>query len=246
MRTIAIANHKGGVGKTTSVASIGAALSQKGKRVLLVDLDTQANLSSSLLDEEQERTIYDAISQGENLPIYPVRENLYITPSSLDMAGVELEISSRISREFILKDLLEPERDNYDYILLDCPPSLGLVTLNALVASTSLYIPLTAEALPTKGLKMLTDVLQSVKKRLNPTLSLDGVIITRWENSKLSRNVEESLRSTFGEAVFNTKIRKNISLAEAPLSSQDIFRYAPDSNGAKDYQALAEEILARG
>ena len=246
MRTIAIANHKGGVGKTTSVASIGAALSQKGKRVLLVDLDTQANLSSSLLDEEQERTIYDAISQGETLPIYPVRENLYITPSSLDMAGVELEISSRISREFILKDLLEPERDNYDYILLDCPPSLGLVTLNALVASTSLYIPLTAEALPTKGLKMLTDVLQSVKKRLNPTLSLDGVIITRWENSKLSRNVEESLRSTFGEAVFNTKIRKNISLAEAPLSSQDIFRYAPDSNGAKDYQALAEEILARG
>lgn len=246
MKIIAITNHKGGVGKTTSVASIGSALSQKGKRVLLVDLDTQANLSSSLLGEEQERTIYDAISQGENLPIYPVRENLYITPSSLDMAGVELEISSRISREFILKDLLEPERDNYDYILLDCPPSLGLVTLNALVASTTLYIPLTAEALPTKGLKMLTDVLLSVKKRLNPTLSLEGVIITRWENSKLSRNVEESLRSTFGEAVFNTKIRKNISLAEAPLSSQDIFRYAPDSNGAKDYQALAEEILARG
>ena len=244
-KIIAIANHKGGVGKTTSVASIGSILANYGKRVLLLDLDAQANLTSSLLATEPEETVYNSLRSGNALPIARVRDNLDIVASSLEMAGVELELSSRMSREFILKDLLEPIQENYDYILLDCPPSLGLVTLNALTASTSLYIPLTAEALPSKGLKMLTDILHMVKKRLNPTISLDGVIITRWENSKLSKMVEEKLRSSFGTAVFNTKIRKNVSLAEAPLFSKDIITYAPDSNGAKDYQSLTEEIMTR-
>ena len=245
-KIIAIANHKGGVGKTTSVASIGSVLANKGKRVLLVDLDAQANLTSSYLATEQEQTIYDSLKGDIDLPVVNLRENLDIVCSSLEMAGVELELSSRMSREFILKDLLEPVQERYDYILLDCPPSLGLVTLNALTASTSLYIPLTAEALPSKGLKMLTDILQMVKKRLNPTIALDGVIITRWENSKLSKMVEEKLRSSFGTAVFNTKIRKNVAIAEAPLFSKDIITYAPDSNGAKDYQSLTEEIIERG
>lgn len=243
-KIIAIANHKGGVGKTTSVASIGSVLASKGKRVLLVDLDAQANLTGSFLAEEQERTIYNAL-KGEQLPIVSIRPSLDIVCSSLEMSGVDLEISSQMSREYLLKDLLEPQRSKYDYILLDCPPSLGLITLNALVAADSLYIPLTAEALPSKGLVMLTDILQMVKKRLNPTLSLDGVIVTRWENSKLSKMVEEQLRATFGSVVFNTKIRKNISIAEAPLVAKDILSYAPDSNGARDYQSLAEEILER-
>ena len=246
-KIIAIANHKGGVGKTTSVASVGSILANYGKRVLLLDLDAQANLTSSLLAREpkQEETVYNSLKSGADLPVITLRDNLDIVCSSLEMAGVELELSSRMEREYILKELLEPLQERYDYILLDTPPSLGLVTLNALVAATDLYIPLTAEALPSRGLKMLLDILQMVKKRLNPTISLSGVIITRWESSNLSKMVEETLRSNFGEAVFNTKIRKNIAIAEAPLFAKDIVTHAPDSNGAKDYQNLTEEIIER-
>ena len=244
-KIIAIANHKGGVGKTTSVASIGSILANYGKRVLLLDLDAQANLTSSLLATEPEETVYSSLRRGEALPIVGVKPNLDIVCSSLEMAGVELELSSRMEREYILKELLEPIQDKYDYILLDTPPSLGLVTLNALVAATDLYIPLTAEALPSRGLTMLLDILQMVKKRLNPTIALSGVIITRWESSNLSKMVEEKLRSNFGEAVFNTKIRKNVAIAEAPLFSKDIISHAPDSNGAKDYRDLTEEVIER-
>ena len=244
-KVIAIANHKGGVGKTTSVASIGAILSQMGKRTLLIDLDAQANLTTSLLPEEPERTIYLSIKNGDPLPIVEVGDTLHLVPSSLDMAGVELEVSNRMSREFILKDLIEPIAKDYDYILLDCAPSLGIITLNALVAATELYIPLTAEALPSKGLTKLIDIVHNVQRRLNPSISISGVIITRWERSKLSQMVEEALRSSFGDAVFKTRIRKNISIAEAPLQAMDIVSYAPDSNGAKDYQALTREIIER-
>lgn len=242
---IAIANHKGGVGKTTSVASIGAILASMGKRTLLIDLDAQANLTSSYLAEEPEETVYNSLKGDTALPVKNLRENLDIVCSSLEMAGVELEIANKMSRECLLKDLLEPIQDKYEYILLDCPPSLGLVTLNALVAATDLYIPLTAEALPSRGLTMLLDILQMAKKRLNPTIALSGVIITRWKNSNLSKMVEEQLRSNFGEAVFKTKIRENISVAEAPLFSKDIISHAPNSNGAKDYKSLTEEIVAR-
>lgn len=244
-KIIAIANHKGGVGKTTSVASIGAILSQMGKRTLLIDLDAQANLTTSLLPEEPERTIYPSIKNGDPLPIVEVSDTLHLVPSSLDMAGVELEVSNRMSREFILKDLIEPIAKDYDYILLDCAPSLGIITLNALVAATELYIPLTAEALPSRGLTKLIDIVHNVQRRLNPSISISGVIITRWERSKLSQMVEEALRSSFGDAVFKTRIRKNISIAEAPLQAMDIVSYAPDSNGAKDYQALTREIIER-
>lgn len=244
-KVIAVANHKGGVGKTTSVASIGAILANMGKRTLLVDLDAQANLTSSFLSKEPEETIYSSLKGSSPLPVVHLRENLDIVCSSLDMAGIELEISSRMSREHILQELLEPIQEDYEYILLDCPPSLGLVTLNALVAATDLYIPLTAEALPSRGLKMLLDILQTVKKRLNPSITLSGVIITRWKNSNLSKMVEEQLRTSFGDAVFTTKIRENISVAEAPLFAKDIISHAPGSNGAKDYQSLTEEIIRR-
>lgn len=245
-KVIAIANHKGGVGKTTSVASIGAILSEMGKRVLLVDLDAQANLTSSLLKGEQERTIYKALKGDEALPVVKVKERLSIVPSSLELAGIELELSGRMSREFILKELIEPHLNSYDYILLDCPPSLGLITINALTAATDLYIALTAEALPTKGLKMLLDITSMVQKRLNKEIALSGVIITRWEKSNLSLMVEETLRDSFGDKVFATKVRKNVQVAEAPLHSKDIIAYAPHSNGAKDYRALVAEILKRG
>lgn len=241
-RIIAVANHKGGVGKTTSVATIGAVLSQEYK-VLMIDLDAQANLTTSFLQEEQEATIYDAI-KGAALPIVNVKENLDIIPSGLEMAGIELEISGRMQREYILKDLIEPIADKYDYILLDCPPSLGLVTINAFVASKELFIPLTAEALPSKGLTMLLDILAMVQKRANKEIELTGVIITRYEKSKLSQMVEESLRSNFGDIVFQTKIRKNVAIAEAPLYAQSVLSYAPSSKGTQDYMSLTEEIKA--
>ena len=161
------------------------------------------------------------------------------------MAGVELDLSSRISREFILKKLLKPLAGQYDYILLDCPPSLGLVTINALVAAREIFIPLTAEALPSRGLAKLTNIVQMVRENLNEDLTLSGVIITRWEGTNLSKMVEKQLRDLFGDTIFKTKIRKNVSIAEAPLYAMDVVRYAPDSNGARDYTSLTEEILAQ-
>lgn len=244
-KIIAISNHKGGVGKTTSVASIGAILSSKGYKVLMIDLDAQSNLTSSLTQEEPERTIYNALRERSELPILEIKENLHLTPSSLELAGIELELSSAMSREFILKDLIEPIADNYDYILLDTPPSLGLIVVNSFVAATDLYIPLTAEALPFKGLKMITDIASMVQKRLNPELSLSGIFITRWGGRKLNKMVEEALRANFGEKVFNTKVRENISIAEAPLTGKGIIDYAPNSNGAQDYLALTEELLSK-
>lgn len=244
-RIIAIANHKGGVGKTTAVASIGAALANKGYKVLLVDLDAQANLTASLPIPEDGRTIYNALQERKQLPINRVRDNLDLCPSSLDLAGIELQLSGAMSREFILKDLLEPVAASYDYILLDCPPSLGLIAVNAFVAATDVIVPLTAEALPAKGLTMLEDVLGMVKKRLNPTLSLTGIVLSRWAGRKLNKVVEATLRDRYGDIVFETKIRENIAIAEAPLSKEDIFSYNSESNGAKDYGALTDEILSR-
>ena len=245
-RIIAIANHKGGVGKTSSTASVGSILASKGYRTLLIDLDAQANLTSSFLKIEPEETIYNAIRGEMELPIIDITKKLSIVPSSLDMAGIELDISSRISREYILSKLLKPVAEEYDYILLDCPPSLGLITINALVAAGELFIPLTAEALPSRGLAKLTNIVQMVRENLNEGLTLSGVIITRWENTNLSRMVEKQLRETFGDTIFKTKIRKNVAIAEAPLYCKDVVNYAPDSNGAKDYTALTEEILSQG
>lgn len=246
MKIIAVANHKGGVGKTTFVASVGASLASQGYRTLLVDLDAQANLTASLLpDEAEQRTIYNALREKRELPVVELRQNLSLTPSALDLAGIELELSGAMQREFILKDLLEPVTDSYDYILLDCPPSLGLIAVNAFVASTDVIIPLTAEALPFKGLTMIQEIVEMVQKRLNPSLSISGIVLNRWAGRKLNKIVEEALRERFPDEVYKTKIRENISIAEAPLTKSDIYSYAPESNGAKDYKALTEELLQR-
>lgn len=242
-KIIAICNHKGGVAKTTTVASLGASLASLGHSVLLVDLDAQSNLTSSLLGYEPERSTYEAIRDREGLPIEKVgTTGLSLAGASLDLAGIELEISTAMERERILQDVLSEVADKYEYILLDCPPSLGLLTLNALTASTDVIIPLTAEALPSKGLQKITDIIQMTQKRLNKGLRLSGILITRYERNNLSLTVEEAIRERYGELVYDTKIRKNVSLAEAPLAVQTILEYAPTSNGAKDYLALAKEI----
>jgi len=239
-RVIAIANHKGGVGKTTSVSALGVCLSALGRRVLLVDLDPQGNLSQSLSVPHSGRTIYEALREGRDLPQVQIREGVWVCPSSIDLVSMDLELSGLPRREYRLRDLLSPLE--YDYILLDCPPGLGLLTINALSASGEVIVPLTPEALPAKGLGTLLDVVRKVEEGLNPDLHLGGILITRYNRRKINRIVEETLRETFGSKVFQTKIRENVDIAEAPLQGTDILSYSPKSPGAKDYRDLALEV----
>lgn len=246
-RIICIANHKGGVGKTTSVAFIGEALARKGQRVLLVDLDAQANLTGFFLKEDEvEARVYDALVRGVRLPVVKVlSDSLYLSPSSLELARAETELAARIARERILANLLEPVAADFDFILLDCPPSLGIITMNAIVAATEIYVPLTAEALPFKGLSMLEEVVEQIRETLSKGAGISGVIITRYNNRKLNKAVIEAIRTKYGARVFSTIIRENIALAETPICGGDLFSYAPTSNGAQDYSLLADEILNR-
>lgn len=239
-RIIAVTNHKGGVGKTTSVASLGVALSQLGRRVLLIDLDPQGNLSQTLSVPQTGRTLYEALREEKDLPLVDVRPGLSVCPSSIDLVSMDLEIGDRPGRQTILRRLLSPL--GFDYILLDCPPSLGLLTINALTASTEVFVPLTPEALPAKGLGTLLDIIQRTREGLNPDLHLGGIIITRYQRRKINRIVEESLRENFGDLVFKTKIRENVDISEAPLQGKDIYSYSPRSIGASDYRDLALEI----
>lgn len=245
-KIIAIANNKGGVGKSTTTANLGAALAMKGKRVLVVDTDPQANLTAALLDIDEkpiEVSIYDAMSGNTPLPVHNVSPNLDIVPADIALAAAEIDLVSRRAREFVLKKLLSPIVGNYDFILIDCAPSLGLITLNALSMADSVLIPLTGEALPMRGLAMLDNYISDVVADLNPALHVGGVVVTRYNNRKLNSVVLSTIAERYGDKVLKSRIRENISIAEAPLTHCSIFEYAPDSNGAADYMALATEIL---
>lgn len=245
-KVICIANHKGGCAKSTTAACVGVRLANQGKKVLLVDLDAQANLTSSLFASEPDSTIYDSLVGGSSLPIINIKDSLDIVPSGLDLSTAELELSGKMDREYILSEKIEEVRNKYDYIIIDCPPSLGLLTINALVAATDLLIPMTAEVLPTRGMNTLIRSIDMVKRRANKNLRLSGIILTRWHGRNLNKALEEQLTKQFGDVVFKTKIRENISLAEAPLMSTDIYTYNPKCNGAKDYSSLVDEMIARG
>ena len=242
-KIISIVNHKGGVGKTTSVSSLGVALSRLGKRVLLVDLDAQGNLTDIFTQDRGERTVYESLRDMKGLPIIHIGEGLDLCPSSMDLVSMDLELGGVEEREYRLQKLLKLV--DYDYILLDCPPSLGLLTINALSASDEVFIPLTAEALPSKGLGNLMSIIQQTQDHLNKGLSLGGIIITRYNRRKINRLVEESLRETFGTLVFQTKIRENVDIMESPLYGMDVYSYSPESIGAKDYESLAVEVINR-
>lgn len=242
-KVIAISNHKGGVGKTTSTINIGAGLNNLGKRILLLDLDPQANLSQSLGITSPERTIYGALRGLHGLEPISILPGLDVIPSTLDLSGAEIELSGEAGREFILKDLLEPVRGKYDYVLIDSPPSLGLLTINAFTASDLVFIPLQAQYLALQGLAKLVEVIDKIKRRLNPGLSIGGVFVTQYDSRKvLNRDVVEAIRAHFPKELFSTYIRDNIALAEAPAQGMDIFRYSQKSNGAEDYLALSREI----
>ena len=247
-RIIAVGNHKGGVGKSSTVANLGGVLARRGYKVLLVDLDAQANLTTSLTEPTDGATIYEAMTgKVSKLPVVVVTGNLHLVPSSLTLAMVDVELSTAIAREHILSEcLVNAEISNqYDFILLDCPPSLGLMTLNAFTVATDIIIPMVSEVLPFKGLTMIKDFIAMVQHRLNPSVRIMGILITRWEASKLSRGIETNLRHALGDMVFQTKIRKNVRLAEAPSEKTDIVGYDPRSNGAIDYQAFVDEFLER-
>lgn len=248
-KVISISNHKGGVGKTTSTLNIGAGLNSLGRKVLLIDLDPQANLSQSLgIIDYQGKNIYSYFrSQVTNykLKVEPIEINpgLHLIPSTLDLSGAEIEISSEAGREFILREIIEPIRGNYDYILIDSPPSLGLLTINAFTASDSILIPLQAQYLAIQGLTKLLEVVDKIKHRLNRELNLMGVFITQYDSRKvLNRDVVATIESHFSGKLFTTKIRDNVALAEAPAQGLDIFRYNPKSYGAQDYLSLSKEI----
>lgn len=246
---IAILNHKGGVGKTTTTVNIGAALNRKGYRVLMIDLDPQANLTQSLgLDSDQNApNIYQALrGMIPGIQTLTKRDGLDIVPSSLDLSAAEMELSNEISRESILSRLVAPLQDKYDYILIDCPPSLGLLTVNALVASTGLIIPVQAEFLATRGMSRIMSIIDMVKTRLNKQLPILGVLLTRYDSRKiLNRDIHDTIKDLFQSDVFTTVIRDNVALAEAPAVGEDIFSYQSGSMGAMDYNAVCEEIIEK-
>lgn len=245
-KIISISNHKGGVGKTTSTLNIGAGLSRLKKKVLLIDLDAQANLSQSLGIIEPVTTIYGALKGKYDLTPLSITKGLDLVPSEIDLSGAEIELASEAGREYILKELIEPISSQYDYILIDCPPSLGLLTINALTASTEVYIPLQAQYLALQGLTKLIEIIGKIQKRINKELKIGGVIITQYDNRKvLNREVAGAIESHFKSEVFKTKIRDNVALAEAPAQGKDIFSYNSKCNGAIDYLELSKEINKR-
>ncbi len=245
-KVISLLNHKGGVGKTTCVINIGAGLARMGRKVLLVDLDPQANLTLSLGIPRQPITIYECMRGEAELEPYHHKDNLDVIMSTLDLSGAELELINEAGREYILRELFEPVREEYDYIIIDCPPSLGLLTLNALAASDYVYIPLQTEFLALQGLAKIKQVIDKVKFRLNRNLEIGGVIGTMYDSRKiLNRDVVETIKKYFGDKVFDTLIRDNVALAEAPSQRKDIFEYSPNSLGAEDYENLCKEIIQR-
>ncbi|MFV0233917.1 AAA family ATPase [Empedobacter falsenii] len=241
---ISISNHKGGVGKTTSTINIGAALHKLGHKVLIVDLDAQANLTHSLGLENEEKNIYKTLTEQVEITPLQYKENFDIIASTLDMSAIDIELSGEAGREFILKERLSKIKDKYDYILLDTPPSLGLLTINAFTASDKILIPLQAEYLALQGLKKLSDVIVKVQSRLNQNLELAGVFLTQFDSRKvLNREINTMVNNYFKDKTLQTKIRDNVSLAEAPVNKMDIFSYDDKSNGARDYKDLTKEIL---
>lgn len=246
MKTICLLNHKGGVGKTTSVANIGAGLALLGKRVLLIDLDPQTNLTESMGVKEAPLSIYDAMSREKPLPVVSVKTNLSIVPSALNLAGLELEIAARMARETILRRLIEPLKKQFDYAIIDCPPSLGLLTINGLVAADEVFIPLEAEYLAYRGIDTIVGIIDTVRTHFNPNLIISGVFLTKYNRQRiLTKSIKEEVIHHFGSIFYETSIRVNVALAEAPANGKDIFEYAIESNGAEDYLALVSEFLKR-
>src|SRR5256714_232121 len=262
MRTIALMNQKGGVGKTTTTVNLGAALAESGKRVLLIDIDPQAHLTINygLEPSSDLPSLYDVLVEEKPLreAIHTINDRVGVVPSSIDLAGAEIEMVSILGREMLLKKRLEAANlaNDYDYVLLDCPPSLGLLTINALAVATEVIIPMLPHFLALQGMAKLLETIQLISKRMNPRLRVSGIVLTMFDPQvKLSSEVVSELQGFIESAkgkplpwsdarIFETRIRRNIKLAESPSFGQTIIAYDPASNGAADYRALAKEVIA--
>src|SRR4051812_8972320 len=245
-RVIAFANQKGGVAKTTTTLNLGVAFAEQGLRVLLVDLDPQGNLTMSqgLNPDSIERSMFDVLVH--RLPIQEVihHTEVDLAVSSIDLAGAELALSSMIGRERALEKALGEVKPNYDYVLIDTPPSLGLLTINALVASNGVIVPVQCEYLSLRGLVQLENTLTMIRENLNPNVAIEGILPTMFDKRTLhSREAVEILQENFGELVFNTKIRKTVRYAEAPVKGTSVLKYDPTGNAAEAYRQLAKEVL---
>jgi chromosome partitioning protein len=260
MRVIALMNQKGGVGKTTTTVNLGAALAELGKRVCLIDMDPQAHLTINYGVEPTEKlpSLYDVLIEETPLQqaLHRVDDRISLVPSSIDLAAAEIELVSVIGRESLLKNRLEESKEQFDYVLLDCPPSLGLLTINALAAASEVLIPMQPHFLAMQGVAKLLETVHLVNRRMNPKLKVAGIVLTMFDSqTKLTGEVVSELKSFVESAagkalpwsdarIFRSKIRRNIKLAECPSFGQTILAYGPGSNGAADYRALAAEVAA--
>lgn len=255
-KIIAFANHKGGVGKTTTVYNVGAMLARRGRKVLLVDMDAQCNLTSSYGGvQDPDWTIFDNFAGKKKDSTVQITDNLWLIPGSVDMSGLDILIGAKIERERYLKDILDEVirvGERFDYVLLDCPPNVGMPVVNAFVCADEVIVPITAEYYSLEGLAKTIEMCQLVGKNLNPKVKLSGILITKFNKSKKMNRVQEAnLRDTFGELVFQTMIPDNVKLAECPMASINdtsvhcVTDYAPESLGSLAYEKFTDEIIAR-
>ncbi len=247
----ALANQKGGVGKTTTAVSLADGLAIRGQRTLLIDVDPQANATSSLGFDKQhiQPSLYAVLLQDmplRDILLPTARPQLALAPSAPALAGAEVDLVSELGREYRLRDALAAVRDEYDYVIIDCPPSLGLLTINALAAADGVIIPVQCEYLPLEGLAMLMQTIELVRRRLNPRLTIQGVMMTMYDGrTNLAQQVVGEVRDHFGARLFSTIVPRSVRLSEAPSFGRTIFQYAPSSPGGVAYARLAEELLAR-
>ncbi|MBI3759010.1 MAG: ParA family protein [Deltaproteobacteria bacterium] len=254
-RLIVVANQKGGVGKTTTVVNLAVALGNKGHRVLLVDLDPQGNASSGIIADTRlaelkssGKTIYEALVGRIPLNeiIRPARDKVFLAPSGPDLVGAEIELATREGRERVLKQILAPVRKDYDYVLVDTPPSLGLLTLNALVAADSIIVPMQCEYYALEGLSALLETIKRIRSSLNPGLKIDGLVLTMFDaRNRLSHEIAREVEKHFPDKVFQSVIPRNVRLSESPSHGLSVIEYDPKSAGAEAYQNLAAELVAR-